>query len=98
MQQKGSSDETLDVETALAHRICSYVQTCGGMVQFDWPDGLSRDDIGDNRNPRGEAIKALIGLAEKCARLVLPRDLVQRLRLFADYVTLGVDSYKEESR
>jgi hypothetical protein len=41
---------------------------------FDWPDGLSRDDIGDNRDPRGEAIKALIGLAEKCARLVLPLD------------------------
>lgn len=54
--------------------VATFIQTCGGMVQFDWPDGLSRDDIGDNRNPRGEAIKALIGLAEKCARLVLPRD------------------------
>jgi len=76
-------------------RRVKFLISCGGFIQFDWPEYVSGEDIGDNKKPNGEAVNALVAEAERCVNLVLSRELRNRLRDVTDYVTLGVDSYKE---
>jgi hypothetical protein len=71
-----------------------FLVTCGGFVQFDWPKAISREDVGDNKNPNKTAVNALVAEAMKNARLVLDGKLSAKLRQFTDYVTLGIDSAK----
>lgn len=73
-----------------------FLITCGGFIQFDWPKSISRRDIGDNKYPNNEAVEALVKEAEKCAKLVLSGGVDKELREFTDYITLGIDSYKEK--
>ncbi len=74
-----------------------FVITCGGFIQFDWPEFISRRDIGDdNKYPNSKAMNALVEKAEKCARFVLSEDVAKKLREFTDYITLGIDSYKDK--
>lgn len=73
-----------------------FIITCGGFIQFDWPESISRRDIGDNKCPNSEAVGALVEEAEKCARLVLSGGLDKKLGELTDYITLGIDSYKEK--
>jgi len=73
-----------------------FLITCGGFIQFDWPKSISRKDIGANKKPNKEALNGLIKEAEKCVRSVLTKDLCNKLRCVTDYITLGVDSYKEK--
>jgi len=72
-----------------------FVMTCGGFIQFNWPQSISRKNIGDNKNPNNQAIEILVKEAEKCARYVLD-GLNEKLRELTDYITLGIDSYKEK--
>lgn len=71
------------------------LMTCGGFVQFNWPQRIPRGEIGDNRYPNSKVVKALVGEAERCATFILGEGLGRRLREFTDYITLGIDSYKE---
>ena len=48
------------------------------------------------KTPKKESVEALIKEAEKCARFVLSGGLGEKLREVTDYLTLGIDSYKEE--
>lgn len=73
-----------------------FLITCGGFIQFDWPDSISKKDIDDNKNPNPKIINILVEEAEKCVELVLTKDLRNKLRGMTDYITLGVDSYKEK--
>lgn len=73
-----------------------FVITCGGVIQFDWPEPLSRMDIGDNKNPNKGSVDALVKEAKKFAKFVLSNSLDEKLREFTDYITLGIDSYKEK--
>jgi hypothetical protein len=73
-----------------------FLITCGGFIQFEWPEGISWEQVGDNRNPRNGAVNALIKEAEKCAKQVLSSGLGEKLREITDYITLGIDSYKEK--
>jgi len=73
-----------------------FIVTCGGFMQFDWPESISRQDVGDNKNPNSEVMEILIKEAEKRARYVLSQGLDEKLRELTDYITLGVDSYKEK--
>jgi hypothetical protein len=73
-----------------------FIITCGGFIQFNWPKSVSRWDIGDNKNPYDKAVDALVKEAEKCARHVLSNGLNEKLRELTDYITLGIDSYKEK--
>ena len=73
-----------------------FLVTCGGFVQFDWPESVTRPEIGDNKNPNRKALSSLVGEAERCARSVIDDDLREKLREVTDYVTLGIDSYKEQ--
>lgn len=70
--------------------------TCGGFIQFDWPESISRNEIGDNKNPNDEAVNKLVEKAEECVKSVLNEDLCKKLSEVTDYITLGVDSFKEK--
>lgn len=71
------------------------LMTCGGFVQFGWPEHISRQDIGDNRYPSNRVVEALVEEARRCATFLLGEGLDERLREFADYITLGIDSFKD---
>ncbi|RLG90055.1 MAG: hypothetical protein DRO36_06735 [Candidatus Hecatellales archaeon] len=72
-----------------------FLITCGGFIQFDWPESISKKNIGDNKNPDSSVVDALVKEAEKCVKLVLTEDLRNKLKEVTNYITLGVDSYKE---
>lgn len=73
-----------------------FLITCGGFIQFDWPEFISPKDIDDNKNPNKEVIDALVKEAEKCVESVLNGGLDKKLGEFTDYITLGIDSYKKK--
>lgn len=73
-----------------------FLITCGGFIQFDWPSSISKKDIGDNRFPNSNLVETLVIEAEKCAKFVISEGLGNRLRELTDYITLGIDSYKEK--
>ena len=73
-----------------------FVITCGGFIQFEWPMSVSKETIGDPKNPNDRAVNILVAEAEKSAKSVLTEDLCNKLREVTDYITLGVDSYKEK--
>lgn len=77
-------------------RKVNVIITCGGFIQFKWPVGLGWDEIGDNKNPNKDVIAFLVSEAEKNARYVLRDSLNNRLARIADYITLGIDSFKEK--
>jgi hypothetical protein len=77
-------------------RRVKFIQTCGGFIQFDWPNRLTRRDIGNNKEPNDEAINVLVEEAVKTAKSVLTNELIKKLSNFADYITLGIDTYKEK--
>jgi len=77
-------------------RRVKFLISCGGFIQFDWPEYVSGEDIGDNKNPNGEAVNALVAEAERCVNLILTGRLRDRLKEITDCMTLGVDSYKEK--
>lgn len=73
-----------------------FIITCGGFIQFEWPSSVSKEMIGDPKNPNDEAVKILFGEAEKAVKSVLTEDLLNKLRKVTNYITLGADSYKEK--
>jgi len=76
-----------------------FVITCGGFIQFKWPQSISRKNIGDskepNKNPDKKALDALVKEAKNTAEEVLS-DLKGKLREFTDYITLGIDSCQND--
>ena len=72
------------------------IMTCGGFIQFDWPDSVSKSSIGDNKNPNIDAVNILIQEAQKYAEYVLNSDLVSKLKSYTNYITLGIDSFKKK--
>lgn len=77
-------------------RKVKFVITCGGFIQFDWPKSVSRLMIGDAKYPNPEAVATLVAEAERSVTAVMNEDLVDKFREVTDYITLGVDSYKEK--
>lgn len=72
----GSIDETKSLLGEISEkwpkdRKVKFVITCGGFIQFDWPQSLTHEDIGDNKNPNREAVEILAKEGEKCAKYVL---------------------------
>jgi len=56
---------------------------------------VSREIIGDNKNPNSQVVEILAKEAEKYARDALD-GLSEKLVEFADYITLGIDSIQGE--
>lgn len=73
-----------------------FLITCGGFLQFEWPQSISQFDIGDNKFPKSNIVDILIKEAEKCVRNVINSDVRNKLIKVTDYLTLGIDSYKNE--
>ncbi len=73
-----------------------FILTCGGFIQFDWPNSISKKDIVNNKEPDFEIVAALVKEAEKCAKYVLNDELRLKLSQHARYMTLGIDSFKEK--
>lgn len=73
-----------------------FLITPGGFIHFEWPASVSKDDIGDNKNPNKDAVDALVKEAKKCVDSILETDLREQLANFTDYITLGIDSFKEK--
>ena len=72
-----------------------FLMTCGGFLDFEWPNHITRNFIGDPWNPTSGALSALFGAAEVALRKVLTHELLTRLAVFTDYLTIGVDSTKK---
>jgi hypothetical protein len=68
--------------------------TCGAFLRFDWPENLPEQS--DNRFPNPEAMTVLESEGRKCCERVLKAPLMKKLRTHADYLTVGVDSFKEK--
>ncbi len=68
------------------------IVTCGAFLTFDWPDNLGR--IQDNRFPAQKDIATLVSAGQKQCDALL-RGLWDELAGRAEYLTLGVDSYKD---
>ena len=73
-----------------------FLMTCGAFIQFDWPKAITRREIGDNKNPETEYVNSLIKEAERCVKDFLSGSLGDKLKRVTDYITLGIDSYKEK--
>ena len=73
-----------------------FLITCGGFIRFDWPEGISKEDIGDARNPNINSVDILVKEAKKYVKSVLTEDLRSKLREVTDYITLGIDSDKNK--
>lgn len=73
-----------------------FLITCGGFVVFEWPEDISRDEVGNNKNPNDKVINKLMVKAEECINSVLTEDLCKKLNEVTDYITLGIDSSKEK--
>lgn len=78
------------------NREVKFLMTCGGFIQFNWPESISREDIGDNKNPKSKAVEVLVEEAKKYANSVLSGGVGEKLREFTEYITLGIDSQKEK--
>ena len=73
-----------------------FIMSCGGFIQFGWPEFVSRKDVGDNKNPNIKVVETLVNEAEKYARDILSNNLREKLCDLTDYITLGIDSYKDK--
>ncbi|MFQ5871020.1 MAG: hypothetical protein ACE5IJ_05410 [Thermoplasmata archaeon] len=66
--------------------------TCGAFLTFDWPQKPGR--IPDNLFPSQEYLEALIEAGQRQCDTLLRGGLWEELARRAEYLTLGVDSYK----
>jgi len=73
-----------------------FLMTCGGFIQFKWPKSISYADLKDNKSPKIESVESLVREAEQCAEALLTNGLGEKLKEVTDYLTLGIDSYKEK--
>lgn len=77
-------------------RKVKFIITCGGFIQFNWPGSISPKDIGDNKYPNDKVVDRLVAIAEEHVNSILNKDLCRKLSEVTDYITLGIDSFKEE--
>lgn len=68
----------------------------GGFVSFEWPSGVTRDIVGDNRYPDPQAVEALFSKADAVVAAMLSADLRSRLMRYTDAISFGIDSFKTQ--
>jgi len=68
--------------------------TCGAFLNFDWPQSLT--DVGDNKYPNETALNLLISKAKRQCDLLIDEELRKRLLACTEYITIGIDSYKDK--
>jgi len=73
-----------------------FLITCGGFLQFNWPEEVTTIAIGDTFNTSQSALERLIEEAENNINSVLDPGLISKLSSLTEYLTIGVDSRKDK--
>lgn len=73
-----------------------FILTCGAFLRFKWPESIKKEDIGDNKNPNKKIVDILVAEAEKYIRYVLKDGIREQLSEYADYITIGIDSFSKD--
>jgi len=99
----GDWEGDINTSKKILHKICDNwpqnkkvdcLITCGAFLSFDWPHSLT--DVGNNKYPSKESLDLLSALAIKHCKLLIDEDLRKRLNKYTDYLTIGIDSYKNK--
>jgi hypothetical protein len=69
-----------------------FLMTCGGFLTFNLPEKFA--NIRNNREPEEEVVKEIIKCAEKVVDTFLSPELMEKLKTYTHYLTLGIDSIK----
>ena len=70
------------------------ITTCGAFLRFDWPGILPQQE--NNLAPDPEAMATLEKEGKRLIDLLLKPPLIEQLRSCTNYLTLGVDSFKDK--
>jgi len=70
--------------------------TCGGCVQGEWPQSVTKEDGGNGNNPNQHVVDLLVEEAKKCVKQVLQNGLDKKLSQITNYLTFGIDSFKSK--
>ena len=60
-----------------------FLVTCGGFITFNWPNSVTRSDVGNNRSPNKEAVESLVKEARIQVVSLLRGPLRQRVGKFS---------------
>lgn len=99
----GGWDGNVNTAKELLYEICDKwpggkkadcLVTCGAFLNFPWPGSLT--DVGDNKFPENKILGVLISEAKKWCDLLLDEAMRRKLAAHADYLTIGIDSHKDE--
>jgi len=71
-----------------------FLVTCGAFLTFQWPLSLPR--IKDNKFPEKWVIEKLEFEVENHCRQLVDEEMRQKLLAVTDFITIGIDSYKEK--
>jgi len=94
-----------DINTSknILHKICdkwphekkvNCLITCGAFLNFDWPESIT--DVGNNKYPNEKFLEFLTSVAIKHCELLVDEELRKKLKNFTDFITIGIDSYKDK--
>jgi len=70
------------------------ITTCGAFLRFGWPEIIPHQ--ASNRLPDHEAMTILEREGKKCCELLLQDSVIEQLRRCTNYLTIGVDSFKDK--
>ncbi|MBP7795956.1 MAG: hypothetical protein KA059_04180 [Elusimicrobiales bacterium] len=73
----------------------NYLITCGDFLNFDWPKSLT--DVGNNKDQNKKTLNLLISEAKKQCDLLISKKLRKKLLRYTDFITIGIDSHKDET-
>ncbi|OFV68580.1 MAG: hypothetical protein SCAL_000256 [Candidatus Syntrophoarchaeum caldarius] len=62
-----------------------FIITCGGFIQFEWPRSVSKETIGDSKNPNNRVVNILVAKAKESIKSVLTENLRNKLQEVTDY-------------
>jgi hypothetical protein len=77
-------------------RKVNFLITCGGFITYNWPSFIPYTDIGDNKFPNQNTLNLLVEEGRKNVELLLSDSLRQKLKEYAKYITIGVDTCKSK--
>jgi hypothetical protein len=99
----GDWEGNINTSKKILHKICdkwphgkkvNCLITCGAFLNFDWPQSIT--DVGNDKYPNEKALDSLKSKAEKYCKFLIDEELRKKLNRYADYITIGIDSYKDK--
>ncbi|MGC9344689.1 MAG: hypothetical protein ACP5E3_18425, partial [Bacteroidales bacterium] len=71
-----------------------FLITCGAFLNFKWPSEIR--SVQNNIYPNTEILDHLKSIAKEQCKLLLDDKLRKRLKNYTDYITVGIDSFKDK--